>query len=142
MADITAIGEMLSSLRQAIEMVKFLEEHMAPTQQEHESKFAELIQMLGAMRGQLFELQTVVEFSELEKNLQSSDTLVKLNDAYYETDENNKPKGEAYCMHCWETNRVKNHLHRWYENERVNICSLCQTKYLVGRTTFVQGGGL
>ncbi len=42
MADITAIGEMLSSLRQAIEMVKFLEEHMAPTQQEHESKFAEL----------------------------------------------------------------------------------------------------
>jgi hypothetical protein len=106
------------------------------------SALTELIQMLGSMRGQLFELQTIVEFSELEKNLQSTDTLVKLNDAYYEVNEHNRPIGEAYCMHCWETNHVKSHLHRWYENERVNICSLCETKYLVGRTTFTHRGGL
>jgi hypothetical protein len=142
MAESSAIGEMLSSLRQAIEMVKFLEEHASPTQKEQESKFTELIQLLGSMRGQLFELQTIVEFSELEKNLQSTDALVKLNDAYYEVNEHNRPTGEAYCMHCWETNRVKSHLHRWYENDRVNICSLCETKYLVGRTTFTHRGGL
>ena len=53
---------------------------------------------------------------------------VKFNDAYYEADERNHPTGEAYCMHCWETDVVKHHLHRWHENERVNICSHCETK--------------
>jgi hypothetical protein len=142
MADSSAIGEMLSGLRQAIEMVKFLEEHVSCTQKEHQSKFTEVVQLLGSMRGQLFELQTLSEVSELEKNLQSTTTLIKLNDAYYEVDENNHPTGEAYCMHCWETNCVKHHLHRWYENDRVNICSHCETKYLVGRTTFTYRGGL
>ena len=142
MADISAIGEMLSGLRQAIEIVKFLGEHATSAKQEDGSKFAELVQILGSMRGQLFELQTIVEFSELEKNIQETSTLVKLNDAYYEADEHNKPKGEAYCMHCWETNVAKHHLHRWHENERVNTCSHCETKYLVSRTMFVRGGGL
>jgi len=142
MAESSTIGEMLSGLRHAIEIVKFLEEHASPTEKEHERKFAELVQLLGSMRGQLFELQTLSEVSELEKNLQSTTTLVKLNDAYYEVDEHNRPTGEAYCMHCWETNLVKHHLHRWHENERVNICSHCETKYLVGRTTFTYRGGL
>ena len=140
MADSAALGEMLSTLRQAIETVKFLEEHALS--KEHGSKFTELVQILGSMRGQLFELQTVFEVSELEKDLQSTTTLVKLHDAYYEVDEHHRPTGEAYCMHCWETNGVKNHLHRWYENDRVNICALCETKYLVNRTTFSRGGGL
>ena len=142
MADISAIGEMLSGLRRAIEIVKFLEEHAPPTQKEEGSKFAELVQLLGAIRGQLFEAQTMFEVSELEQNLQTTSTLVKLNDAYYEVDENNHATGEAYCMHCWETNSLKRHLHHWYENDRVNICSLCETKYLVGRTTFTYRGGL
>jgi hypothetical protein len=141
MADSSAIEEMLSSLRQAMEIVKFLEEHASSTQKEEKSKFIELIQILGSLRGQLFEAQTIDEFSELEKNLQSSDRLIKLNDAYYEVDEHNHPTGEAYCMHCWETNLARHHLHRWYENDRVNICSHCATKYLVNRTTFVRGGG-
>ena len=142
MADISALGEMLSSLRRALEIVKFLEEHALLTQQENGSKFAELVQILGSIRAQLFEAQTMFEVSELEKNLQSTNTLVKFNDAYYEVDENNHLTGEAYCMHCWETNCVRHHLHRWYENDRVNICSLCETKYLVGRTTFTYRGGL
>ena len=136
MADIAAIGEMLSGLRQAIELVKSLEAHIP---QEQRSKGAELVQILGSLRGQLFEAQTLLE---LETNLQETSTLIKLNDAYYETDAESHPTGEAYCMHCWETNRVKNHLHRWYESERVNICSVCETKYLVGRTTFTYRGGL
>jgi hypothetical protein len=142
MADMSAIGEMLSGLRRAIETVKFLEEHTSPTQKEDGSKFTELVQLLGAIRGQLLEAQTMFEVSELEKNLQVTSTLVKFHDAYYEVDEHNHPTGEAYCMHCWETNGLKRHLHRWYENDRVNICSLCETKYLVGRTTFTYRGGL
>jgi hypothetical protein len=129
-------------LRRALEIVKFLEEHALLTQQENGSKFAELVQILGSIRAQLFEAQTMFEVSELEKNLQPTNTLVKFNDAYYEVDENNHLTGEAYCMHCWETNCVRHHLHRWYENDRVNICSLCETKYLVGRTTFTYRGGL
>jgi hypothetical protein len=136
MADIAAIGEMLSGLRQAIELVNSLEEHIPPEQR---SKGTELVQILGSLRGQLFEMQTL---SELEKNLQESSTLVKLNDAYYEADAYNHPTGEAYCMHCWETNRAKNHMHRWYQNEHVNICAVCDTKYHVGRTTFTYRGGL
>src|SRR5262249_19534035 len=127
MGDIAAIEEMLAGLRQAIELVKSLEEHIP---QEQRSKSAELVQILGSLRGQLFEAQTL---SALEKNLQETNALVKLNDAYYEADAQSHPTGEAYCMHCWETNRVKNHLHRWYENERVNVCAVCDTKYLVGR---------
>jgi hypothetical protein len=136
MADITAIGEMLSGLRQALEIVKFLAEH---SQEEYGNRLTELGQLLGSIRGQLFEAQTM---AELETSLQATSALVKLNDAYYETDENNHPTGEAYCMNCWETNVVKHHLHRWHENERVNICSHCETKYLVGRTTFTYRGGL
>jgi hypothetical protein len=136
MADMAAIGEMLSGLRQAIELVKSLEEHIP---QEQRIKSTELVQILGSLRGQLFEVQTLFE---LEKNLQETNTLIKLDDAYYEVDKNNRPTGEAYCMHCWETNLVKHHLHRWYENDRVNVCSHCETKYLVGRTTFTYRGGL
>ena len=136
MADIAAIGEILSGLRQALEIVKFLAEH---SQEEYGNRLTELGQLLGSIRGQLFEVQTM---SELETSLQATSTLVKVNDAYFEADENNHPTGEAYCMHCWETDVVKHHLHRWHENERVNICSHCETKYLVGRTTFTYRGGL
>jgi hypothetical protein len=136
MADIAAIGEMLSGLRQALEIVKFLAEH---SQEEYGERLTELGQLLGSIRGQLFEVQTM---AELETSLQATSTLVKVNDAYFEADENNHPTGEAYCMHCWETDVVKHHLHRWHENERVNICSHCETKYLVGRTTFTYRGGL
>jgi hypothetical protein len=136
MADIAAIGEMLSGLRQALEIVKFLTEH---SQEEYGTRLTDLGRLLGAVRGQLFEAQTMAEF---ETSLQPTSTLVKFNDAYYEADESNHPTGEAYCMHCWETDVVKHHLHRWHENERVNICSHCQTKYLVGRTTFTYRGGL
>jgi len=142
MSDISALEGMLSSLRQALEIVRFLQEHASPTQKEHEDKYTEVAQILGSMRGQLFELQTLSQITDLEKDLQSTTTLVKLNDAYYEVDEHSHPTGEAYCMHCWETNLVKHHLHRWHENERVNICSHCETKYLVGRTTFTYRGGL
>jgi hypothetical protein len=136
MADSAAIGEMLSGLRQALEIVKFLAEH---SQEEYGNRLTELGQLLGSIRGQLFEAQTM---AELETSLQATSALVKFNDAYYEADENNHPTGEAYCMHCWETDVVKHHLHRWHENERVNICSHCETKYLVGRTTFTYRGGL
>jgi hypothetical protein len=136
MADSATIGEMLSGLRQALEIVKFLAEH---SQEEYGNRVSELGQLLGSIRGQLFEAQTM---AELETSLQATSALVKLNDAYYETDEDNHPTGEAYCMHCWETDVVKRHLHRWHENERVNICSHCETKYLVGRTTFTYRGGL
>jgi hypothetical protein len=136
MADVAALGEMLSGMRQALEIVKFLAEH---SQEEYENKLTELGQLLGSIRGQLFEAQTM---AELETSLQATSALVKWNDAYFESDENNHPTGEAYCMHCWETNVVKHHLHRWHENERVNICSHCETKYLVGRTTFTLRGGL
>jgi hypothetical protein len=136
MADSAAIGEMLSGLRHALEIVKFLSEH---SQEEYGNKVTELGQLLGSIRGQLFEAQTM---AELETSLHATSALVKFNDAYYETDENNHPTGEAYCMHCWETDVVKHHLHRWHENERVNICSHCETKYLVGRTTFTRRGGL
>lgn len=136
MADSAAIGEILSGLRQALEIVKFLVEH---SQEEYGNRLTELGQLLGSIRGQLFEAQTM---AELETSLQATSALVKLNDAYYDTDENNHPTGEAYCMHCWETDVVKHHLHRWHENERVNICSHCETKYLVGRTTFTYRGGL
>src|SRR4029453_4877238 len=107
MADIAAIDEMLSGLRQALEIVKFLAEH---NQEQYGHKLTELGQMLGAIRGKLFEAQTM---AELEKNFQTTSTLLKLNDAYYEVDENNHPTGEAYCMHCWEANVIKHHLHRW-----------------------------
>jgi hypothetical protein len=136
MADVAALGEMLSGLRQALEIVKFLAEH---SQEEYENRLTELGQLLGSIRGQLFEAQTM---AELETSLHATSALVKLNDAYYEADENNNPTGEAYCMHCWETDVVRHHLHRWHENERVNICSHCETKYLVGRTTFTYRGGL
>jgi hypothetical protein len=44
MTESSAIGEMLSNLRQAIEMVKLLEEHASPPQKEQESTCTELIQ--------------------------------------------------------------------------------------------------
>ena len=76
MADITAIGEMLSGLRQALEIVKFLAEH---SQEEYGNRLTELGQLLGSIRGQLFEAQTM---AELETSLQATSALVKLNDAY------------------------------------------------------------
>ena len=104
----------------------YVETYSRYSQEEYGNRLTELGQLLGVVRGQLFEAQTM---AELEMSLQPTSALVKLNDAYYEADASNHPTGEAYCMHCWEADGVKHHLHRWYENERVNICSYCETKY-------------
>jgi hypothetical protein len=146
MADIAAIVEALSGVRNAIDIVRFLQENTSSIDETtNHRKLADLMQLLVEIRGQLSEARTVFEITELEENFQSKDSLdslVKMNDAYYEIDSKERATGDPYCMHCWETERRKHHLHNFYQDSNVNICSICETKYLKRRTMDIYRGGL
>lgn len=149
MSELLVVSSILSSLKTATDIAKFLREtDLSVEKAEMKLKLADLVSSLADAKMQITDVQEVLaerekRIRELEEAFQSKDLLVKVKDVYFSLDENNKPYGEAYCAKCWEVEHKKFHLFsELAKNEMgfVRTCVACKTQYL-SRNTYLNLNG-
>jgi hypothetical protein len=107
---------------------------------------AQLRLQLADMMGSLAEARiALVDAQEVTTNLQSEigrlngaleakQKVVKLHDAYYETNEAGAAAGEGYCMRCWEVSHKLRHLAYPRNTNMPAVCPDCKSQYTYQRT--------
>lgn len=135
MPDITAIGAVLSSLKTATDIAKFIRESDVSIERaELKLKVADLVSALADVKLELVELQEAFEakdqrIQELEDAFQSKDTLVRRYDAYYKADAHGVPVGVPYCLRCWENEHRQRQLVHDAKEHRIRLCTSCGHRY-------------
>lgn len=141
MPDIAAIATILSSLKTATDIAKFLREtDLSMERAELKLKLADLIGALADTKMELADLQEVIldkdkHIAALEDAFQAKDTLIRFNDAMYASDADGNPTGVAFCLRCWETDHQQRQLVSDPSATRLmNICTACGHKYQAGHS--------
>lgn len=145
MPDITTIATVLSSLKTATDIAKFLRESDVSIERaELKLKLADLISALAETKIELAELQETISgkdkrIAEIEEAFQLKDSLVRRGDAMYAKDSNGEPIGVAYCLRCWETEHKQRQLvHDPVHMRAPNSCTSCGQKYSYGASHKIQ----
>jgi len=135
MPDIALITTILTSLKGAIDIAKLLQESdLSLEKAELKLKLAEIMSAVAEAKIQLAEVQDILiqkdkRIGELEEAFESKDMLIRSGDAFYATDANGKPTGNAYCLRCWEVDHRKRQLVLDSENRFSSVCTTCKQKY-------------
>ena len=139
MADLSLFPALLVSIKNASDIVKSLRNiNVSLEDAEHKLQLANLIDSLAEAKMNAAEIQDVIrekdeEIKRLNDALTLKATVIKHDDAYYEMGSKGKPKGDAYCLYCWEVNNKLVHLHA--EKRLISKqCSSCKTSYNWGMT--------
>ncbi len=137
MTDIGSIGAALTSIKTAIDIASALKKADVSLQQaELKLQIAELISALADAKINMVEIQEVIyeknsEITRLKEALTTKEKLVRNKNAYYISDENNKPTGSPYCSHCWEVDNKPIHLHQSPSSSGKTVCPACKNAYWV-----------
>ncbi len=135
MPDLTAIGAVLSSLKTATEIAKFIRESDVSIEKaELKLKVADLIGALADVKLELVELQDTFaskdqRIKQLEEAFETKDTLVRKYDAYYKADPDGMPLGAPYCLRCWESDHKQRLLVHDAKDFRTRLCTSCGHRY-------------
>jgi hypothetical protein len=133
--DITAIGAVLTTLKTATDIAKFIRESDVSLERaELKLKVADLVGALADVKLELAELQETFEakerrITELEEAFQAKDSLVRHYDAYYRVDASGQPAGVPYCLRCWENDHKQRQLVHDAKEYRIRICTNCGHRY-------------
>jgi hypothetical protein len=141
MADFGAIASALSGIKTALDIAKGIRE--ANAQLETADFKLRLADMMGALadarisiadvQQQLSEKDAMIE--ELQTAVANSETVVKRYDAYYSVDEAGNPKGDPFCLKCWEHDHKLHHLA--YKRGMGSVCHVCKAVYDAHRAATV-----
>lgn len=132
MPDLTTISTILSSVKAATDIAKFISgADLSLEKAEMKMKVAELISCLADTKIATAEINDIIrqkddKIKELEEAFALKQKLKLYKDAYYEMNERGIPLGHPYCAHCWEASNIGIHLHSSHPNQ---ICPHCKTKY-------------
>jgi hypothetical protein len=135
MTDIAAIGAIVSSLKTATDIAKFLRESdFSLERAELKLKLAELVGALADAKLEMASIQELVSerderIKELEEAFESKDQLVRNRDAYYTTDSKGDPVGTPLCLRCWDVDHKQYHLHHDAKDRFVMVCPACGGRY-------------
>jgi hypothetical protein len=135
MPDITTIATVLTSLKSATDIAKFLRESdLSMERAELKLKLAELFGALAETKIELAALQETItakdkRISELEDAFRAKETLVRHRDAMYVKDQHGEAVGVAYCLRCWESDHKQRQLVNDAKDFRVNACTACGQRY-------------
>jgi hypothetical protein len=135
MPDITAIGSILSSLKTATDIAKFLRESdISIERAELKLKLAELTMALADVKLEISSIQeTVTErdrrIQELEEAFQRKDAIVRKRDAYHSLSPSNEAIGEPMCLRCWDVDHKLYQLHFDAKDHSVKVCPACKATY-------------
>jgi hypothetical protein len=135
MVDLSIISGVLSSLKTATDIAKFLRESdLSLEKAELKLKLADLIGSLADAKIQTVEIQEDLQnkdkrIAELEEAFGTKDDLVRHLDAYYTVNEAGKPVGIPYCLKCWESDHKKHQLVFSPGTEKLKVCTICGHQY-------------
>ncbi len=135
MPDITTLAAVLSSLKTATEIAKFLRESdLSLEKAELKLKLADLVSALAEAKLELIDVQDTLagkdkHIAELEDAFQSKDGLVRRYDAYYQSNEKGEPTGVPYCLRCWESDHKKRQLVYDAKDRFSRVCTSCGQRY-------------
>ena len=135
MPDITTITAVLSSLKTATDIAKFLREtDLSLEKAELKLKLADLVSALAEAKLELIDVQETIagkdkRIAELEAAFQSKDELVRKYDAYYHVNDKGKPAGVPYCLRCWESDHRKRQLVCDAKDRFQRVCTGCGQRY-------------
>jgi hypothetical protein len=139
MPDLAAVSAIISSLKTATDIAKFLRESdLSLERAELKLKLADLVSSLADAKLQTVEVQEALagrdqRIKQLEEAFQSKDALKRHGDAYYAVDANGALTGEPYCLRCWDVEHRKARLHYKAKDHFVKVCSVCGSE-LRGRS--------
>ena len=140
MPDIATISAFLGSIKTAKEHLTLIYDAPKTLEKtELEYKIASLTKILTELENQARDFEEIIQgknnkIIELENLLAFKPELIRHKDKYYESDENNNPKGDPYCSLCWESEMKAIHLINTQNG--CFECPKCKSKY--GRVTYQQ----
>lgn len=135
MVDLAVISSVLTSLKTATDITKFLRESdFSLEKAELKLKLAELMSALADAKIEMSSVQdTIAEqerhIAELEEAFQRKAKVVRDRDAYYAVGENGKPIGQPMCIRCWDVNHKLYELHFEAKDRFVKTCPACSARY-------------
>ena len=137
MTEIALISAVLSSVKTATDITKFLRESdLSLEKAEMKLKLADLVGALADTKLQLTDVQELLhekdqKIAELEEAFQAKDKLVRpeYRDAYYKINEKGEPFGIPLCLGCWEGRHKQFQLVRLASNPRKKVCTSCGHEY-------------
>ena len=135
MPDIAAISAVLSSLKTATDIAKFIRESDQSLERaELKLKIADLVGALADVKLELVELQETfaakeARIKELEEAFQTKDRLIRHYDAYYRSNAEGRPEGVPYCLRCWENEHKQRQLVHDAKEYRNRVCTTCGHRY-------------
>jgi hypothetical protein len=135
MPDMASIAAILSSIRTATDIAKFLRESdLSLERAELKLKLADLVSSLAEAKMELAEIQETLSakdrrIAELEEAFHSKDSLKRQYDAYYSVDENGNVVGVPYCLRCWENDQKRRQLVCDAKDHRTSVCTTCGHRY-------------
>lgn len=135
MPDITSITAVLSGIKTATEIAKFIKEtDLSLEAAETKLKIAELVISLAEAKMALVDVQDDLrekdqEIGKLNDALKLKTKLMRHNDSYYEVDTTGSPIGDPYCSHCFESKHLAVHISQHPINRRTSICPACNSVY-------------
>lgn len=135
MPDLAAISSVLTSLKTATDIAKFLRESdFSLEKAELKLRLAELISSLADAKMEMSSVQdTIAErdkrIAELEEAFKLKGAVVRERDAYYLVNEDGKPNGEPLCIRCWDVHHKLFQLHFEAKDRFVKVCPACGARY-------------
>ncbi len=135
MPDIASIAAIMSSIKTATEIAKFLRESdLSLEKAELKLKLADLVGSLADAKMELIAIQETIaakdlRIAEIEEAFQSKNNLVRYRDAYYAVDEKGNAAGEPYCLRCWENDHKKRQLVSDAKDHGTTVCTTCGHRY-------------
>ncbi|MEG3619256.1 hypothetical protein V5T82_12380 [Magnetovibrio sp. PR-2] len=134
-------GTLITSVSASIELAKgLLKVKEIAESAEAKMAIAELTSKLAESQVQVAELKTDhirkdELIHELEKRLETRETLVRHNEMYFRADENGNPTGDPFCPRCYEADDKLIHLVHFSRSKL--MCRECTNRYpkVPGETT-------
>lgn len=129
--DIGAIGSLLSSIKTATDILKFVRESdLSIEQAETKLKLADLVSALADIKIEAAEIQQLLlerdeEIRKLKSDLKLKGSLRWEQPCYYLT--NNDGGEDPYCQNCRDANDKLSRLHD--DGEGRFFCSVCKTEF-------------
>ena len=135
MPDIAAISTILTSIKAATDIARFIRESDVSIERaELKLKLADLVSALADAKMQAVDVQDELtergrRIKELEEALETKAVVVRHYDGYYKINAVGQATGRAYCLSCWDQHHKLRELVQDHGDRSTNKCASCGHKY-------------
>ena len=135
MPDIASITAAVSGLKTATEVVRYLRDsEQAFKTADLKLRIADLVDALANAKLALSDIQELLinkdtEIKRLTEALNQKGEVVRYGDAYYSKSEDDKPMGDPFCSHCFESKHQLIHINQNPKDRQQSTCPSCKNVF-------------